>query len=87
MTSEVYPSTNLPPFTRGQNSILNWVLKLNPLNLEIKKFKTVYTAWRELYSFFFTFRSHQWSKKSIQNKIKSRENKMCVWQTSFSYFF
>ena len=28
----VYSSTNSPPFTGSQNSILNWVLKLNPLN-------------------------------------------------------
>ena len=36
-TSGVYLSTNWLPFTGGQNSILNWVLKLNPLNQKIKK--------------------------------------------------
>ena len=30
-SSWVYSSTNWPPFTGGQNSILNWVLKLNLL--------------------------------------------------------
>ena len=30
--TRVYSSTNGPPFIGGQNSILNWVLKLNPLN-------------------------------------------------------
>ena len=35
--SGVCSSTNWPPFTRCQNSILNWVLKLNPLNQKIKK--------------------------------------------------
>ena len=33
----VNSSTNWPPFTGGQNPILNWVLKLNPLNQKIKK--------------------------------------------------
>ena len=33
----VYSSTNWPPFTGGQNSILNWVLKLKPLSLKVKK--------------------------------------------------
>ena len=33
----VYSSTNWPPFTRGRNSILNWVLKLNPLKQKLKK--------------------------------------------------
>ena len=33
----VYSNTNWPPFTGGQNSILNLVLKLNPLNQKIKK--------------------------------------------------
>ena len=31
-TTGVYSSINWPPFTGGQNSILKWVLKLNPLN-------------------------------------------------------
>ena len=35
--TEVYSSTNWPPFTGGKNSILNWVLKLNPLNQKVKK--------------------------------------------------
>ena len=39
--SEVYSSTNRPLFTGGQNSMLNWVLKLNPLNQKMKKTKTV----------------------------------------------
>ena len=33
----VYSSANWPPFTGGQNSILNWVSKLNPMNQKIKK--------------------------------------------------
>ena len=33
----VYSSTNWLPFTRGQNSILNWVLRLNPILQKIKK--------------------------------------------------
>ena len=33
----LYSSTKWPPFTKGQTSILNWVLKLNPLNQKIKK--------------------------------------------------
>ena len=33
----VYSSTNWPLFTGGQNSILNRVLKLNPLSQKIKK--------------------------------------------------
>ena len=32
----VYPSINWPPFTRGQKSILNLVLKLNPINQKVK---------------------------------------------------
>ena len=40
--SGVYSSTNWPPFTKCQNSILNWVLKLNPFNQKNKKvIKTV----------------------------------------------
>ena len=35
--SGVYSSTNWPPLSGGQNSILNWVLKLNPLNQNEKK--------------------------------------------------
>ena len=35
--SGVYSSTNKPPFTGCQNSILNWVVKLNPLNQRMKK--------------------------------------------------
>ena len=35
--SGVYSSNNWPLFTRGQNSILNWVLKLNPLKQKAKK--------------------------------------------------
>ena len=38
----VYSSANWPPFTEDQNSILKWVLKLNPLIQKIKKvIKTV----------------------------------------------
>ena len=33
----VYSNTNWSPFTGGQNSILNWVLKLSLLNQKIKK--------------------------------------------------
>ena len=36
MSTGVYSNTNWPPFTGGENSILNWVLKLNPLNQEVK---------------------------------------------------
>ena len=35
--SGVYLSTNWPPFTGGQDSVLNWVLKLDPLNQKVKK--------------------------------------------------
>ena len=35
--SRVYSSTNWSLFTGGQNSILNWVLKYNPINQKIKK--------------------------------------------------
>ena len=34
---EVYSSTKLTPFAEGHKSILNWVLKHNPLNQKIKK--------------------------------------------------
>ena len=37
IASGIYSSTKWPPLTRGQNSTLNWVLKLNPLNQKIKK--------------------------------------------------
>ena len=38
--------------------------------------------------FFFTFRSHQRCKKSVQNnKLQSREQNVCVRQTSFSSIF
>ena len=35
--SGVYSSNNWPPFTGGQNSILNWVSKCNPLKQKAKK--------------------------------------------------
>ena len=35
----VYSTTNWPPFTRGQNSNLNWVLKLSPLIQKVKSNK------------------------------------------------
>ena len=35
--SGVYSSNNWSPLNGGQNSILNWVLKLNPLNQNNKK--------------------------------------------------
>ena len=38
--SGIYSSTNWPPFTGGQSSILNSVLKLNPLNQKLKITKT-----------------------------------------------
>ena len=37
--AEVYSSTNWPPFTGGQKSILNWVLKLSLLNQKEKSNK------------------------------------------------
>ena len=36
----VYSSTNQTLFTEGQNSILNWVLKLNPLKQQKKSNET-----------------------------------------------
>ena len=38
--SGIYSSTNWPPFTGGQSSISNSVLKLNPLNQKLKITKT-----------------------------------------------
>ena len=35
--SRVYSSNNWSLFTWGQNSILNWVLKYNPINQKVKK--------------------------------------------------
>ena len=83
----VYSSTNWPPFTGGQNSILNWVLKLNPSNQKIKSNKNCLDCLeRALFIlFFFTFRSYQQSKKSVPNYTP--ENKTCARQTSFSAIF
>ena len=80
--SGVYSSTNWPPFSIGQNSILNWVLKLS--HLKIKN----YLDSLEKALFFFTFRSHQWCWKFVQKeKLQSGELNVCAWQTSFSAIF
>ena len=69
--------------------------KLNlKLNFETQSYKpknkkvieTIQNAWREPY--FFTFRSHQWCKKSVQKeKLQFREQNVWARQTSFSVIF
>ena len=41
--SGLYSSTNWPRFTWGQNSILNWVLKLNALNQKSESLPLFYS--------------------------------------------
>ena len=61
----VYSSTNWPPFTGGQNSILNWVLKLNPSNQKIKSNKNCLDCLeRALFILFFL-------PLGVINKVKS----------------
>ena len=86
--AEIYWSSNWPLFTRGQNAILNWVLKLNSLNpINKKSDKNCLECLDGALSvlFFFTFRSHQGRKKSVQKeKLLSRELNACARQTFFS---
>ena len=92
--SGVYSSSNWPPFTRGQNSILNWVLKLNPWKQKIKSNKNCLKSNKNFEKalfiiLLFNFRCHQRCKKSVQKeKLHSREQNVCPRQTSFlPYFF
>ena len=88
-----YSRTNWPPFTGGQNSILNWVLKLNPLNQKIKSNKScldcLEIALFILFFFFFFLPLGVISSvKSIQKeKLQSRKWNMCDRKTSFSAIF
>ena len=53
-----------------------------------KVIKIVWTAWREPYLFFFTFRSHQLCKRPVQKeKLQFRELNLREQQTSFSAIF
>ena len=54
------------PFTGGQNSIFNWVLKLNPLNRKVKSNKNCLDCLESLI-YFFTSRSHQQCKHFMAN--------------------
>ena len=67
----VSSSTNWPQ-ALTRNSILNWVLKLNPLNQKVKLFRL---RGESLIIFFFTFRSHQWYKTAIQREIRDLKKK------------
>ena len=53
------------------------VLELDPLKQKVKKvIKIAQTTWREPYLFFFfTFRSHQRCKKSVQKRKKRPKKK------------
>ena len=88
LPTAVYLSTNWPLFTRRQNSILNWILKPNPLKQKIKKVINCLDCLERALFVLFTFRSHQHCKKSVQKeKLQSRELNVCAWQTSFSALF
>ena len=85
-----YSSANWPPFIGGQNSILNWVLKLSPLHQKIKSNKNVETAWREPYLFYFVPLGVINGVESPYKKKKySPENETCVHgrRLFLSYFF
>ena len=75
---------------RLKNSMLNWVLKINPLHQKIKKWLKLFRLFGEsLIYIIFSFKSHQRCKISVQKeKLHSRERNVCAWQTSFlPYFF
>ena len=78
--SGVYSSSNWPPFTEGKNSILNWVFTFETQSFKPKSknvIETVYTILEESLSYsFFTFRSHQRYKKSVQKEIRDLKKEM-----------
>ena len=87
--SGIYSSTNWRPFTGGQNSNLKLSFETQSFKPKNRKvIKTVQAVWREPYLFFFTFRSHQLCKESVQKeKLQSTERNVCTWQMSFSAIF
>jgi hypothetical protein len=67
--SELYPSTNWPPVNGGQNSILDWVFKLNLSPNERKKQQKIiftrFSSWNSekqgyLSWIFFKIKLHVW---------------------------
>ena len=80
--SGIYSSTDWPPFTGGQNSILSWVLKLNPLNQKNQKSNKncLDCLERALFIYFLPLGV---MKKSVQKKRVC----VCVRQTSVSATF
>ena len=85
----VYSSTNWPPFTEGQNSILNWVLKLNPISKKWKSNKNCLVCLKtDLFFLFFTFRSNQRCKVCTKRKITVQKTKrVCATDLFLPYFF
>ena len=79
----------LTSFSRGQSSNLKLSFETQSFKPKKKQKKKQWKLFRlfgeSLIYSFFTFRNHQWCKKSIQKeKLQSREWNVCVWQMSFS---
>ena len=80
--SVVYSNTNWRPFTGGRNSILNWVFK--PKNKSHKNCLDCLES--ALFILFFTFRSHQGRKTTVNKKITVQRTKRVCAAEVFFYF-